>query len=412
MSIGNHNIEGKNMTIRWKPHILNLDPFCLIEVFEHLDIDDLCGISETCTKLKAIAEKVFILKCAKEVLLRTTTTSGLHYVPVGQKYVQANRMLRSFRHLIKSLTLQGKISYRMHPPGDSEYIVKLIMDKATDFKDLFFRRQEQSLTEKSHLKEYSFVRHGAAEYFYGGNRTATEICVFELIDDQAFAQKLQAMFHINAASICVNVSLPPTTVSQLCLYAPKIEYLALYQMGDTNFDINALSGLRHLKVLNLSLCNATAEHLKCLFDLNVTIECLFIRAALVDDSFVANITKIKQLRSLVITDVNSLDENRLVEIVVGLPKLNMLVIDKIISVDVLEKVQKCCPSLLELEVKGLQSPFKWESVKKLLKTLHRLYIASSNSCENTSASKSGNKYIYLAQSIPAYYYMFENMAKS
>lgn len=404
------------MTIRGKPHILDLDPFSLIEVFEYLCIDDLCELRKTCAMFKEIAEKVFILKYANEVQLLTTNRPGLYYVPVVNKVVLANRMLKSFHHLIKSITFRHEIGYKVHPL-EAEYIVKLITDKSIDFKDLFFRRQLRALPEKSHLKEYNFVRNGVTRYRNfveqeDFKKTATEIHFFELTD-RVLAQRLQAKIYTNVVSICVNVSLPPETVSQLCLYAPKIEYLALYHMGDTNFDINGLSGLKHLKILNLSLCNATAEHLKCLHDLNVTIECLLIRDAVVDDTFVAYIKKLKQIRALVFTDNNnSFDENRLVQIVLVLPKLVTVVIDKKISVDGLKNVQNGCPSLLELEVEGLHSPLKLASVKKLLTTLKRVYIASSNSCEHNSAPESVNSHNYLVQSISPYSYMFENMAKT
>lgn len=408
------------MTIRWKPHILDLNPFCLIELFEYFGIDDLCRLAKTCAKFKEIAETIFILKYANEVKLKIDSHDDTHltYEPSFHNHIQASGMLKNFRHLIKSIIIEHEVEYRMYPVA-MRHITELIRDKFNDFSDLFFHRQSPSLRVESSLKECIFAKSGrshAAINRFGrtgllpGDFTEkqTQVHFFNLTEG-TFIRRLKSSRDMNAISICVEDSLPSECISQLCQYAPKIEFLALYQMGETNFDIKALKGLKHLKVLNLSLCNVTSESLKSLHDLNVTIESLLIRGAILDEAFMSYITKFKQLKALVLTDDNFFDESRLAQIVSALPKLVTLVIDKKISIDGLKRVVKECPSLLAFEVDNFQSPIKYGKVKKYFYTLKRLYLASATAQENVNGQSQGH--IYLAQSIPVFSYMFENMIK-
>lgn len=78
---------------------MQLDETCLFEIFNHLDLDELCIMAEVCTELKFAAQKYF------DIMYTAVNLAWLAPDNESGKFTiaQAERLLQHFGHLISTI---------------------------------------------------------------------------------------------------------------------------------------------------------------------------------------------------------------------------------------------------------------------------------------------------------------------
>lgn len=131
-----------------KLNFLSLDDDCLLEIFNHLSLGDLCVISCVCKRLKNLAEHQFQRKHGSKWMYLKYKSEKVQYTPVKENYVQC------FEKYIKNIAVavNGKSQQKVFDVLDSSQLVyKQILLKAVEFSERINEKTKRVLDKATNI---------------------------------------------------------------------------------------------------------------------------------------------------------------------------------------------------------------------------------------------------------------------
>lgn len=100
------------------PHILNLNVYVLRDIFDHLNLSDLCSIAEVCVDFRELARDIFAVKHQNVSLTSLADVLGGSYT-----LLKVRQLLYNFGDLIKTLSIDYT---RLNNLADYEKVMQLV----------------------------------------------------------------------------------------------------------------------------------------------------------------------------------------------------------------------------------------------------------------------------------------------
>lgn len=378
-----HHVEKSNVSTQTefqkKFTFLDLNDDCLLEIYDHLGVNDLCAVSKVCKRLKTTSEFYFPRKYKK---LDFAELKDAKDEFVAKKNVKI--VLSRFGKLITSIEVSNELLNRREFGQQDilRYIAKFCASTLYELEMYGFADSApgiaSSLNEMISLKSLSmnslhsnFIHSPAiSDNIYPALEKFESFNEFEMADVYEFIENHK---HLKKLSLCDNShranseeSMFFTIIAEQLTNLQELTISALFTSQSQAFLGNILSliELKQLKIFKLLwFWKSIATLFNGMTSNGIQLEHLHLVLGWMDDETMNAIAQMKTLKMLTFYDVSCLNDKHIIKFAQELPNLNELHIytGMHITEHALQEVVRFAEGLSYLKIRSLsfELNLKW-----------------------------------------------------
>lgn len=342
-------VEGAPKTV-----VFDVNDDCLREVFRHLDLFDLCTVADVCLRFRANAQEYF----------RKHKNLDINSIYCKNRMPGVFKMLRHTGAYAKSVQLKSPISRFQRNKTNEFAIIELIsryctddaarlilkyIDAADDFAAsmpqlVILQIERMDSTRAQNVNELDEMIQKIPQSINYDEMEDLEVISLGAehdMDHQFFEKILEKNRQLKKIEIVYCAGLDHRVLPLIAARTPQIEslrfnpYANVIQSG-FNWGVMCLSQLSKLNALTISCDHLSfSSVIDAMAAANIPLERLNIEKSNLDqvDVFVAGISKFKNLKSLKLSEIRSLNLSHITTMVESLVELTELQLNKSIALN-------------------------------------------------------------------------------
>lgn len=324
------------------PILVMLDDHCLLEIFAHLDIEDLPNVANVCIRFNQNAKKIYSTKFKTELI----------WLGLGDG---DNDWLLNFGSMMESVrvfsvkTLEG-VSKHCKSIRNLELTARIRTSPYINYVELNEELMKKNQPLFAQLEKLSFENCLLMDHIKTGLIGCQQLKSLRIENKREEREEIMPFANFHSSELFRSIEENVPNLEELHIHVKYMEDSSNFQR-----DVLSLSNLLSLRVLDIHLYEQSASNLlEAMAENNIQVEDLELKDGKMEASGIQNICKIKSIKRIKIADFYVFDIEHLVTLAEGLPQLTALIIDypeyggQHIDTTILQRVARFGKKLSEL----------------------------------------------------------------